>query len=80
VKTTINTISCESVDHVRDKLNRLTSLFSEKDVEYGGKQISCSKKDASLNFCISLASKMFIVSHLKCVTIKERILSTKNSK
>ncbi len=80
VKTTINTISCESVDHVRDKLNRLTLLFNEKNVEYGGKQISCSKKDASLNFCISLASKMFIVSHLKCVTIKERILSTKNSK
>ncbi len=80
VKTTINTISCESVDHVRDKLNRLTLLFNEKNVEYGGKQISCSNKDASLNFCISLASKMFIVSNFKCAAIKERILSTKNSK
>ncbi|XP_054168233.1 mRNA export factor GLE1-like [Oppia nitens] len=60
VKTTINTISCESVDHIRDKLNRLTILFNEKSVEYGGKQISCSQKDGSLNFCISLTTKMFI--------------------
>ncbi|CAG2181518.1 unnamed protein product, partial [Oppiella nova] len=60
VKTTINTISCESVEHIRDKLNRLTQLFSEKSVESGGKQISCSAKDGSLNFCISLASKMFV--------------------
>ena len=62
VKTTINTISSESVEHIRDKLNRLTQLFSEKTVEYGGKHIKCNSKDGSLNFCMSLTSKMFIVS------------------
>ncbi|CAG2110535.1 unnamed protein product [Medioppia subpectinata] len=60
VKTTINTISCESVEHIRDKLNRLTQLLSEKNVEYGAKQMKCCANDGSLNFCISLTSKMFV--------------------
>ena len=62
VKTTINTISSESVEHIRDKLNRLTQLFSERAVEYSGRQIKCSHNDGSLAFCMSLTSKMFIVS------------------
>lgn len=68
VKTTINTISSESVEHIKDKLNRLSQLFSEKPVESSGRQVKCSHSDGSLPFAMSLASKMFIVS-LSLVTI-----------
>lgn len=62
VKTTINTIASGSVDHLRDKLNRLKFLFEGKTLEFQEKRIDCKGHKDALNFCLITAAKTFVVS------------------
>lgn len=61
IRTTINTICNVSIEHLKDKLNRLLQLFSGKTVQNKGKQLSCKGQDYSLQFAINTAVKAFLV-------------------
>ena len=62
IRTIINTISNISTEHLKDRLNRLLHLFSEKPFDYKGKRISCSSNDYSLDFAMNIAVKSFLVT------------------
>ncbi|RWS27358.1 nucleoporin GLE1-like protein [Leptotrombidium deliense] len=60
IRTNVNAISSHSMDHLRSRIKNLTFLFSGKENEFQGKQISCNKHSEAANFCMYWAAKTFI--------------------
>jgi len=58
VNTPMNAISAYSSAHLKDKLDKLTSLLSGNTVTVGDKQLSASSHPSGLPFCLNLAAKM----------------------
>ncbi|KAI1293636.1 Nucleoporin GLE1 [Halotydeus destructor] len=60
IRTTINTISSGSNEHLKDKYRRLSSLLEGNVLEFQEKRFKATDHPESLNFCISFAVKTFL--------------------
>ena len=67
IKTTTNSISSNSQDHINDKIDRLTRLFSGRNVEYRDQLLSLNNSKDAYNFCIYHAANSFLTTGLKQV-------------
>ena len=65
VKTTTNTLSSNSAEHIRDKIERYARLFSRQTVDYRDKPLSVNDHPDALNFCHYHAANSFLVTGLK---------------
>lgn len=67
VKTTTNTLSSNSAEHIRDKIERYVRLFGRQTVDYRDKPLSVNDHPDALNFCFYHAANSFLVTGLKQV-------------
>lgn len=67
VKTLTNTLSSNSAEHIRDKIERYARLFSRQTVDYRNKPLSVNNHPDALNFCFYHAANSFLVTGLKQV-------------
>ncbi|RWS13926.1 hypothetical protein B4U79_14100 [Dinothrombium tinctorium] len=60
IRTNVNAISSSSIEHLKDKVRRLTYLFSGKSIEFQDKQINACRHPDGIRFCMLWAAKTFI--------------------
>ena len=67
IKTTVNTLSSNSQEHIRDKIERYTRLFSGQIVQYRDQQLSINQHQDAFYYSIYHTANSFLVSGLKQV-------------
>ena len=60
IRTQINTISPESNDHLKQKFQKLRSLFMLQDFEFMEKNLNAREHVLALDFCLDYAAKTFL--------------------
>lgn len=67
IKTIVNTLSSNSQEHIKDKIERYTRLFSGQMVQFRDRPLSINEHKDALNFCIYHTANSFLVTGLKQV-------------
>lgn len=67
IKTTVNSLSSNSQEHIRDKIDRYSRLFSGQNVNFRDKPLSINGHAAAFNYCIYHTANSFLVTGLKQV-------------
>lgn len=60
IRTQINAISPESNDHLKQKFQKLQSLFNQQDIEFQDKILNTRGHDLALDFSLDYAAKTFL--------------------
>jgi hypothetical protein len=66
VNTPVNSISTHSVQHLKDKVERLCQLLDGQRVEVVGVSVSIKTHPLAGEFCLNLLAKKFVVCESPC--------------
>lgn len=76
VKTLTNTLSSNSAEHIREKIEKFSALFSRQTVNYRDKPLSANEHPDALNFCFHQAANSLLVTGLKQVLASTKSIYT----